>query len=98
MNTNSNDFNLAENDSQTQMASNDSINTDPASFLTGDSSIFTNPSSSSDYISEELYTKQLIDHVHELKAELQTRCHLDWLNAFEPSEHNPKIELNLLLH
>ncbi|CAF1137677.1 unnamed protein product [Rotaria sordida] len=87
-----------ENDSETQMASNDSTNTDPASLLLGDSSIFTNSLSSSDSISEEVYRKQLIDHVHELKAELQTRCHLDWLNEFEPSKHNPKIELNLLLH
>jgi hypothetical protein len=98
MDTNSDDFNLEENGSETRLPSNDSIHTDPASLSQGDSNIFLQSSSSSDSISDETYIKQLADHVHELKAELQTRCHLDWLSKFEPSEHNPKIELNLLLH
>jgi hypothetical protein len=99
MDTNSDDFNLEEDGSETQLASNNSIYTDPENPSQGDSNIFLlSSSSSSDSISKETYTKQLADHVDELKAELQTRCHLDWLSKFEPSEHNPKIELNLLLH
>jgi len=98
MDSNSEDFNVGEDGSEAQLPSNDSINTNPASLSSGNSSIFIKSSSSSDSISEETYTRQLADNVRELKAELQKRCHLDWLSKFEPSEHNPKIELNLLLH
>ncbi|CAF1569355.1 unnamed protein product [Rotaria magnacalcarata] len=88
-----------ETDFETQLASNDSIITDSASFLPGDSSTFINSiTSPTDFISEEIYRKRIMDHVHDLKTELQTGCHLDWLNEYEPSKHNPKIELNLLLH
>jgi hypothetical protein len=96
MDSNSDDFNVEEDGSEAQLPSNDSINTNPASLSSGNSSIFIQ--SSSDSISEETYTRQLTDNVRELKAELRNRCHLDWLSKFEPSEHNPKIELNLLLH
>jgi hypothetical protein len=99
MDTNSDDFNLEEDGSETQLASNNSIYTDPENPSQGDSNIFLlSSSSSSDSLSEETYTKQLADHVDELKVELQTRCHLNWLSKFEPSEHNPKVELNLSLH
>jgi hypothetical protein len=91
------DVNLEEDGSETQLPSNDSTNTDSTILLSDDSNIFMHISSS-DSISEETYTRQLVDYVRELKAELQTQCRLDWLNKFEPSEHNPKIELNLLVH
>ena len=42
--------------------------------------------------------KELNDNVRELKVQLQTECPLDWFRKFDPAEHNPKIELNLLLH
>ncbi len=100
MDSNSDDFNIEEDGSEAQAPSNNSIYTDPANVSSDNSSRFvpSSSSSSSDFISEETYTKQLTDNVRELKAELQTQCHLDWLRKFEPSEHNPKVELNLLLH
>jgi len=99
MDSNSDDFNVHEDGSEQQLQSNGSIHTDPASISSGNSGLFIQSSSSSfDSISEETYTKQLTNNVRELKAELQTRCQLDWLSKFEPSEHNPKVELNLLLH
>ena len=93
------DFNVEEDGSEAlPSSSNHSIDANAASLLSNSSNIPTPSSSSSDLISEETYTQQLTDKVHELKAELQARCHLDWLNKFEPAEHNPKVELNLLLH
>ncbi len=97
MDSNSDDFNVEQDGSNTQLPSNDSIYIDPGSLSSGNSNIFIQ-SLSFDSISEETYTKQLADNVRELKEELQTLCHLDWLSKFEPAEHNPKIELNLLLH
>jgi hypothetical protein len=99
MDFNSDDFSVEEGGSEQQLQSNSSIYTDPVSLSSGSSGLFIQSSSSSfDSISKETYTKQLTDNVRELKVELQTRCQLDWLNKFEPSEHNPKVELNLLLH
>jgi hypothetical protein len=96
MDSNSDDFDVEEEGSEAQLPSDNSVYSDPASFLSGNSGVFIQ--SSSDSISEETYTKQLTDNVRELKEELKAQCHLDWLSKFEPSEHNPKIELNLLLH
>lgn len=100
MDSNSDDFNVEEDGLEFELPSNESIYTDAENLSSGNSNIFlqSSSSSSSDFTSEEAYTKKLTDNVRELKTELQTRCHLDWLTKFEPSEHNPKIELNLLLH
>lgn len=97
MDSNSDDFDVEEDGSEAQPSSDNSVYSDPASLLSGNSGIFIQ-SSLFDSISEETYKKQLTDNVRELKAELKAQCHLDWLSKFEPSKHNPKIELNLLLH
>jgi hypothetical protein len=44
------------------------------------------------------YTKRLTDYMCKFKSELQIRYHLDWFSKSEPSEQNPQIELNRLLH
>ncbi|CAF4467019.1 unnamed protein product, partial [Rotaria socialis] len=52
-------FNPMETNFEAQLASNDSIITYPANFLSGDSSTFINSTTSStDFISEEVYRKQ----------------------------------------
>jgi hypothetical protein len=100
MDSNSDDFDVEEDGSEAQLPPDNSVYSDPASFLSGNSGVFIQSSSSSlsDSISEDTYTKQLTDNVRELKEELKAQCHLDWLSKFEPSEHIPKVELNLLLH
>jgi hypothetical protein len=98
MNLNSDDFDVEEDDSsEAQPPSDNSAYSNPESFLSSNSGIFIQ-SSSTVLLSEESYAKKLTDHVRELKEELKGQCHLDWLSKFEPSEYNPKIELNLLLH
>ncbi len=46
----------------------------------------------------ETYTNRLADYMCKFKAELQTRSHLDWFSRSEPSEQNPQIGHNRLLH
>ena len=53
--------------------------------------------SSSVSISDETYTSRLNERVRELKSDISSQCRLDRLEMFEPSEHSPKVELNLLL-
>ena len=97
MDANSDDFNVGDDGSETQSLSNNSVYTDPASSLSGNSGLFVQ-SSSIHSMSNENYIKELNDNVRELKAQLQTECPLEWFRKFDPAEHNPKIELNLLLH
>ena len=92
------DLNVEENSSEAQLSLNDPTYTDIISFSSNNSSTFIQSLSSTDFISEESYAKQLTDHVHKLKTEVPTPYHLDQSTKFEPSENNPKIELNLLLH
>ena len=100
MDSNSDDFILEEDDGlEARSPSHNSVPTNSGSLSLGESSTFRQSSSvSPDSVSEETYAKQLDDRVRELKAELQTRCHVNLFTKFEPAQHNPKIELNLLLH
>lgn len=47
---------------------------------------------------KDAYIKKLTDRANDLKAELSTRYHSNWLNEYDSRTNNLKVELNLLLH
>ena len=99
MDSNSDDLSVEEDVSEAQLISNISVSSDPANVSSEHSRPFIPPTvSSSDSISQETYMEQLATKVHKLKAELRAQCHQDWFEKVQPWEHNPKIELGLLLH
>ena len=91
MHSNSSSQDLEENPSGTEPSSNDVVKSDSALVSSHHST------SSSVSVSEETYARRLDDRVRELKSDIPSQCRLDWLEKFDPSEHSPKVELNLLL-
>lgn len=89
MDSDNDELNPEEDGSEAQLPSTASEHSDlPAQSI----------SSSSDSLSEETHTEQLLANTRQLKAELQVQFRQDWLNRLQSREQNPKIELNLLLH